>query len=183
MQSIARNRLTPLQSGKTAVVRPQSSGIVCRFGRSCRPKTEGQHRQVENNRKSSTGSIARPCDGLTVTIEPCGRPRFGFARRGRSGGLAAATRSDLLGTAPLRTDAPLMTELRLMPMPDDCPDPLGLDLTRRDLPTDPGEVLKLVHDLERQAETTRDPLIRRQLLRAGCELLDHALKEMHLPAA
>lgn len=78
-----------------------------------------------------------------------------------------------------------MTELRLMPLPDDCPEHLlGNDSApRTDLPTDPGEVLKLVHDLERQAESTTDPLIRQQLLRAGCDLLDNALKGMQLPAA
>ena len=78
-----------------------------------------------------------------------------------------------------------MTDLRLMPLPDDEPNPfcLGDRTIRMDLPTDPGEVLKLVHDLERQAESTQDPLIRRQLLRAGCDLLDNALKDMQLPAA
>ena len=77
-----------------------------------------------------------------------------------------------------------MTELRLMPLPDDCPDGYPSENgVRSDLPTDPGEVLKLVHDLERQAAGTSDPLIRRQLLRAGCDLLDNALKDMHLPAA
>lgn len=51
------------------------------------------------------------------------------------------------------------------------------------LPSDPGVVLNLVHDLERQAAETTDPVIRQQLLRAGCDLLDNALKQMHLPAA
>lgn len=79
-----------------------------------------------------------------------------------------------------------MSHLRLMPLPDD--DPLsdlafGTAAAADSLPTDPGEVLKLVHDLERQAAEASDPLIRRQLLRAGCDLLDHALKQMTLPAA
>ena len=73
-----------------------------------------------------------------------------------------------------------MTELRLLSLPDD---ELNDESSRTDLPTDPGEVLRLVHDLERQAEQTTDPVIRRQLLQAGCELLDNALKQMHLPAA
>ena len=79
-----------------------------------------------------------------------------------------------------------MPDLRLMPLPDDCPDALPIfdeSAVRHDLPTDPGEVLKLVHDLEAQAAATTDPLIRRQLLRAGCDLLDNALKGMQLPAA
>ena len=48
---------------------------------------------------------------------------------------------------------------------------------------DPAQVLGLVHDLEAQAARATNPEVRRQLLRAGCELLDAALKQLELPAA
>lgn len=80
-----------------------------------------------------------------------------------------------------------MSHLRLMPLPEDeCVSASDLNFSSpvsSTLPTDPGEVLRLVHDLERQAAEATDPLIRRQLLRAGCDLLDNALKGLHLPAA
>ena len=47
----------------------------------------------------------------------------------------------------------------------------------------PMQVLGLVHQLEEQAAQATSPEVRTQLLRAGCELLDAALKEMQLPAA
>ena len=57
------------------------------------------------------------------------------------------------------------------------------DLLSQDLPSNPAEVLGLVHELEAQAARTTSPEVRRQLLRAGCELLDAALKELELPEA
>lgn len=51
------------------------------------------------------------------------------------------------------------------------------------LPENPSEVLGLVHDLEEQAARATNPEVRRQLLRAGCDLLDAALKQLKLPAA
>lgn len=57
------------------------------------------------------------------------------------------------------------------------------DLIPQDLPDNPAEVLGLVHDLEAQAARATSPEVRRQLLQAGCELLDAALKELQLPEA
>ena len=52
-----------------------------------------------------------------------------------------------------------------------------------ELPENPTEVLGLVHELEAQAARATNPAVRRQLLQAGCELLDAALKKLELPHA
>ena len=52
-----------------------------------------------------------------------------------------------------------------------------------ELPENPSEVLGLVHDLEAQAARATSPEVRRQLLQAGCELLDAALRQLKLPKA
>lgn len=62
------------------------------------------------------------------------------------------------------------------------PDPIS-DLIPAVLPENPTEVLGLVHELEAQAARTTSPEVRRQLLQAGCQLLDAALKELQLPEA
>ena len=51
------------------------------------------------------------------------------------------------------------------------------------MPADPAEVLGLVHQLEQHAARATSPDVRQQLLRAGCEMLDAALKELELPKA
>lgn len=56
-------------------------------------------------------------------------------------------------------------------------------LIPQEVPSNPAEVLGLVHELEAQAARATSPEVRRQLLRAGCELLDAALKELQLPDA
>ena len=48
---------------------------------------------------------------------------------------------------------------------------------------DPAQVLGLVHQLEEQAARATSSEVRTQLLRAGCELLDAAMKELKLPKA
>ena len=57
------------------------------------------------------------------------------------------------------------------------------ELIPQSLPENPTEVLGMVHELEAQAAAATSPEVRRQLLRAGCELLDAALKELQLPDA
>lgn len=45
---------------------------------------------------------------------------------------------------------------------------------------DPRMALKLVDTLEKQAERTDDPYLKRILLRSSCEIIDHVLGQ-HVP--
>ncbi|QDU38169.1 hypothetical protein Mal4_24920 [Maioricimonas rarisocia] len=49
------------------------------------------------------------------------------------------------------------------------------------LAMDPRTALKLVDTLEKQAERTEDPYLKRILLRSSCEIIDHVLGQ-HMPA-